>query len=646
MVDLPPFRSRFIRSGRFLGLAIGWIGLGVLPFSVAPGSEETPSERSESRWWEAETAMSEDGRLPVRAKAWWKRAQALKAGESFLVESEAADGGRMLVRREELFLHGGRPFGREAIVWVIDDDGDLPPDAEDGDRDSDCYVVDFDGDGVVDRMVDYMDRDADGRAEEMDVRYYADGQLRLAWFGIDYDGDGHMWDVPVYQYAGDHYFRDDDPKHVDPYDASGDAVIIANKYDPERKQWTPISECPFAWYDTDGDGESEITIRAAAVPLQPYPPKEPDYGNSGFNTSRFEPRLRNIGVVNVRYCVDLADLSSPSHRFHYDLGFNMTGDQVPYEFDGMHQENPLRRPPRAIVCIPHKALRELAEAYPANETGLSWHEYEDDTVTIGPEPRRDEDRRIDGVFWTWSRRFMHDTGGPIQNWNIRREFRPTPSTRRELYYSGVDRRIHLKGATEGWVRVGHLGGSGRPWGEIRYFDTDGDGYFDRWETHRAGVPRPVRVSSVGDARVRELPHDWDELRKLYVGRLLPEALRADRELIAAMSAAQTRRKPEEYLTRALNEAEFDAQKLYVLGIIRESMYLALHEKLATRSKQWLADSASDRSHVNPDHAASVRAWDYARTLSLLDTAYGEGRYRDVAGLLGELEKLDPKAPDG
>jgi hypothetical protein len=323
----------------------------------------------------------------------------------------------------------------------------------------------------------------------------------------------------------------------------------------------------------------------------------------------------------------------------------MTSDRVPYQFDGMYQENPLRRPPRTIVCIPHKALLELAEVYPANQTGFSWHEYEDDTVTIGPEPRRDEDRRIDGVFWTWSRRFMHDTGGPIQNWNIRREFHPAPSTRRELYYSGVDRRIHLRGATEGWIRVGYLGGSGRPLGEIRYFDTDGDGYFDRWETHRAGLPGPVRVSSVGDARIRELPHDWDQLRALYVGELLPEALQANRELIAAMRTLQQDLEPEEYLSRALNEAEFDGQKLYVLGIIRESMYLALRETLATRSKQLLADSASNRSHVNPDHAASVRAWDYARTLSLLDAAYGEGRYRDVARVLGDLQELDPKTTE-
>jgi hypothetical protein len=119
--------------------------------------------------------------------------------------------------------------------------------------------------------------------------------------------------------------------------------------------------------------------------------------------------------------------------------------------------------------------------------------------------------------------------------------------------------------------------------------------------------------------------------------LLPEALQANRELIAAMRRMDKELKAEDYLTRALSDAEFDAQRLYVLGIIRESLYLALHQKLATRGKQLLADSASNRPNVNPAHAASVRAWDHARSLSLLDSAYGEGRYREVVRLLGEFK---------
>ena len=40
-------------------------------------------------------------------------------------------------------------------------------------------------------MVDYLDDDGDGEPDEMDIRYFSDGQLRLAWFGVDLDDDGH-----------------------------------------------------------------------------------------------------------------------------------------------------------------------------------------------------------------------------------------------------------------------------------------------------------------------------------------------------------------------------------------------------------------------------------------------------------------------
>ncbi len=67
---------------------------------------------------------------------------------------------------------------------------------------------------------------------------------------------------------------------------------------------------------------------------------------------------------------------------------------------------------------------------------------------------------------------MENTGGPCQKWNVRREWRGSPTDRRELYYSGVDRRIHLRGATEGWIQVGNFAGQGELF-EIRMLDTDG-----------------------------------------------------------------------------------------------------------------------------------------------------------------------------
>ena len=624
--------SRLFR--RFLAVPAVWCILSsslVVPCSASDQQEPLP-------WWQAETAMGGESTLVLTDRPWWDRAKALAAGEHLLVKSELPGGGQMLVRSERLMRHKQQ----DAIVWVIDDDGDFKPGDTNGDKDNDCYVVDYDRDGKVDRLVDYMDNDHDGQADEMDMRYFSGGQLRRAWFGVDTDRDGHMWNASCYEYRGTTY-SDDTPGHPDPYDGSGDAEIIVNKYDPEQKRWWPISECPFAWYDADGDGESEIIVRVAAIPRQPYPPVEADGGNSHCNSGPFEARLRNIGVGAIRYCVDVTGNSSPEHRVHYDLSLNMTSSQVPYDFDGMNRQNPLRRPPKTMVCLPHKALLELADTYAANQTGFSWFEHPDDTVAIGCPPRTKHDRHQDGVCWTWHRRYMHDTGGPTQYWNIRREFRPDASNKRELYYSQVDRRIHLKGAAEGWIRVGHLGGSGEAWGEIRHFDTDEDGYFDRWEVHRAGSAAPVRVSTVQDPAIRELPHDWKELQEVYTHELLPEALQANEKLMAAMRLVDKDFQPAAYLVTAFEQAQFDTEKLYVQDVIRESQYLALREKLTKQSKEALAASERSSWPLNQARIAdTVRVWETTVTISKLDVAYGEGRYDDTVRLLQELVKPGQK----
>ena len=71
-----------------------------------------------------------------------------------------------------------------------------------------------------------------------------------------------------------------------------------------------------------------------------------------------------------------------------------------------------------------KDLRALSDRYAAAETGFSWHEQHDDTIAIGAPPHEEDDFRWEGVFWIWERRFMENTGGPVQRWNIRREWSP------------------------------------------------------------------------------------------------------------------------------------------------------------------------------------------------------------------------------
>ena len=150
-------------------------------FAVSAGAAESLGlgQGMDGPWWMAETALTKSGGLRLDAKPWWARATALEPGASFTL-----DNGKELVRRESFKDRAGKPV--DAIVWVLDDDEDGSV-QDGGDRDSDCYVADYGRDGAVDRMVDYIDdSDGDNDPDEMDIRYFVDGELRYCWFG-----DGH-----------------------------------------------------------------------------------------------------------------------------------------------------------------------------------------------------------------------------------------------------------------------------------------------------------------------------------------------------------------------------------------------------------------------------------------------------------------------
>ncbi|UCD27339.1 MAG: hypothetical protein JSV03_09420, partial [Planctomycetota bacterium] len=353
-------------------------------------------------WWMQQTALTKEGKLELANRPWWPRAMQLKVDGSFIIDvpvetanaktslSKRVDSpthAQMLVRREQ-FKNRSREV--EAIVWVIDDDVDGSIKTG-GDLDSDCYVVDYGADGVVDRMVDYIDDDNDGDPDEMDIRYFVDGRLRQLWCGLDLDDDSAMWDLAGYEYSGN-FFKSD------PY---GNSMIFMNKFDPVHGRWIPISECPFAFYDTDDDGYSEVVVRVSAVPLTYDAIVNPDYANDARRyRGQWGEEMRRMGMVNIRYSFDVDSLSSEDMPLHYDFGFNLVG-ATPYEFPEMEHFNPRRRPPQVTRVVPHDKLRSICDRYQAQETGFSWHEQHDNTIKIGHGQYADLDFRWEGVFWIW-----------------------------------------------------------------------------------------------------------------------------------------------------------------------------------------------------------------------------------------------------
>ncbi len=580
-------------------------------------------------WWVSETTMDEKAQIDLTQKSWWTKASALQAGEQFILRSDFDDTKMMIVKCEAR----QRNPQQNMLVWIIDDDEDMDSQNPKEDRDSDCYVVDYGCDGMVDRMVDYINDDTDSTPDEMEIRYFIDGSLRRAWFGVDLDDDGQMWDLIDYEYSGD-FFKSD------PY---GNNLIFMNKYNPHSHSWVPISECPFSFYDIDDDNQSETVVRFSAAPLQFDPNIDPDYANSRARyEGRYDSSMEHIGVVNIRYSFDIDGLSSNESPLHYEMGFNMIGEQ-PYQYKNMERTNSLRRPPSTAVCIRWDEVREVADNYPAQQTGFSWMEFSDASLRIGHPSLPQANRRWEGVFWTWHRRIMHNTGGPVQYWNMRREFCGHETSQRELYYSPVDHRIHLKYATEGWLKIGSIEGN-EMIGEVRMYDTNEDGYFDRWEYYENNQAMPYRTSSVTNAQNQDL-NDLKEITEFYNQKIIPNAIQQNKQLIECIKQVPilNNKSIPNFYQSALTQATSPGEKRYILDLIREYWY----RQFQNDAREYAALYFKNERNMNTRRSTEQReqsktAWTYSKQLSNIDALYAKGKFDQAATLFESFNDTYPE----
>ena len=551
------------------------------------------------QWWEQITAPT-NGKLVLTGFKWWPKAQKLKPGEKFFVDVDKDGRPEILVRREE-----------KNLVVIISDGHTMKYGDTDGNRINDCYLVDYGADGVVDRMVDYIDNDGDGVPDEMDIRYYQNGELRYAWMWEDIDKDGKMWDLENYQYSGKPY----------KCDMLGDNHFYLNKYDSKRDAWIPFSECPFAFYDTDGDGRTEIVVRVSASPIGSD--KEHDYANNyKFMWAPMEDYMRNIGNVNVRLSYSIKNADTVTRQYAADMGFTMSGE-VPYQYPDQAYTNPKRRAPKTVQRIPWNKTVEMARNYPARQTGYTWDEYDDND-------------RWEGIFWMWERRIIANTGGPNLKWNKRREYDKNPSNERKIYYSGVDRRIHLFGAQEGWIEVGQIRGSAKI-GEVRMLDTDGNGFFDTWEYDLDNDGVPERTTTVRDEKARMLRLDPKELHDFYTREVLPEAIAENEKLIALLKPLAQDEQASIFLALA-KDCDSAERKRYLLDLAREKLFAKAMVELYRRAKAEEASSNMTNSRSSQhleNQKRSAAWWNYNRNVQDFREAYGAGEYGRAARLLKE-----------
>lgn len=574
-----------------------------LLFTVAALAADLP-------WYMRETGMTPDGRLTFLQKPWWPRAQALKEGESFTLDLNK-DGrpDTLIIRKDGNIIEAIDDSGRAANIW---------------NQASTAYVVSHKGTGLVDRMVVYLDNDGDGKADEMEMRNYQDGYLRYSWFGENYDHDG----LPIFGLNPKtwHYIGGNGPGNK----FRGNVIIYLNKYDPVTKSWLPLSECPFSFRDDNHDGHGDVVLRVSAAPLASLTGPDADYANNySYMWAPQATPLAETGNLNVRfsYNIDPAPRRDPLTRPHYNFGFTMVG-AVPYKYPDMFYTNPRRRPPQTVVRIPWKDTVNTGVNYAARETGFSW----DEARTVW---------RWEGQFWIFERVYLSNTGGPTQRFNMRREYSSRPSGHRRLYYSEADRRYHLLGANEGWMEAGNLVNTQKDL-EFRWFDKDGDGYLDWVEVYQPGRGTPVRASHF-DPRARPVELNREALAAEYNGKILPEAIAADRNFIAVLKKHAASPLAAAYEAEAA-KAEMPERARYCLDIARELLFLKVRDGLVEKNESGpypkgqldrarfksLEPGSLEKGYSLGD---SLRYWQRVRRIEQFTDLYSAGRYHEAARLL-------------
>ena len=567
-------------------------------------------------WWQRETAMSGAGRLTMVGKPWWSRAMMLKEGERFALDLNGDGRPDTIVTR----LNGD-------IVEAIDDTGRA---ADIWNQVNTTYVVSYGGTGLVDRMVSYIDDDHSGHATEVELRYFRDGSLRYAWFGRSYGGDAaKIFALKHWQYAGNDQgsrFR-------------GNAQIYINKYDAKTGTWAPLSECPFSFWDTDHDGRTDVTLRVSATPPESLARNDTDYANNYdymWASDAMPAQQIVAGNMRLSFNIDVRPRTDALDRPHSNFSFTLVGRQ-PYRHSGMEDFNPHRRPPQTTVHTPWSLRWKPALDYPAEQTGFSWDEARTNF-------------RWEGQFWIYERQYLSNTGSPTQRWNMRREYSPKPSSRRELYFSTADERYHLKGATEGWMEAGHLVNDTKDL-ELRWWDSSGRGYLDTLEVYRGTSTKPAWVQNF-DPQPEPAALDIDGLARQYNHTVLPRSIATDRQVIAALKLQVSDELAAQYEVAAAKAASAERER-YCLDIARQLYYLRLREQvMAEEAANPYASQSVDVQRFRdpaPESASgtartytlgdSERYWSQVRTLHHLDQEFANGDFAGFRKTLADLSSV-------
>ncbi|HUU30025.1 MAG TPA: hypothetical protein VM123_19645, partial [archaeon] len=391
------------------------------------------------------------------------------------------------------------------LVKIVDEDGDMYLTGE-GDLDSDLYVADWYGDGTIDRVVDYLDKDGDNDVDEQYLfqwisekypyftpKTYGGKSYCVSWAG-DYGDDNRLWYHTNYEYN----------QWLTEWltDFNGDEMFVCTFYfDFEAGTFTPACEIAFSFYDLDSDSLSEEAVRFEGAKLV---------------------------AENLRYSMDIDNDAHAGNRHDYDFSITSLGPVT------LPESCCIRLDIRGIKTAPvfkWAEMRQFAKMQQWGKTLLTWDENDNN---IDPRPGSMHYERWEGVLNHGSE-FMPQVGGPSCGpYNKRNEIDRDRSGEFRFYYSPVDRRFHLLGAEMGWIKVDY-DYDDRLDMVILIEDTDQNGFFDTWKYDIDGDNDFERICRVPCDTATIYPFDYKTLHEAYLP-VLKKTIDDNRLLITTLKA--------------------------------------------------------------------------------------------------------------
>ncbi len=367
------------------------------------------------------------------------------------------------------------------VVRVMDEDDDL----EDGfepDHDSDLYIADWKGDGTVDSACDYTDRDGDGDVDEM-LLYFptSDKQRMMIWWGDDIGDDNLLWYDIGYTYN----------QRACQYRChfGGDELFCAYTIGLDDAEWLPAFENPFLFYDRDQDGVTEEVIRIGG---------------------------RGDKVENLRYSFDADDDGTPDSPRNFDVSISAHATPEILFDPAVAESRTIRGIPTGRF-LSFTQSPDWARQQVWSNMLLCWVEddlnIDSDGVSEGK--FTDTQERWEGVICKGND-FFKQIGGPSCGLlNKRYEVDDQPAKGISVYFSGVDHRVHLKGADHAWMLV-DFDYDLQPDMRYDYLDTDGDGYIDTWRVDIDMDGTPDEEWKAGGDTAHDIPYTWESMRDTMV----------------------------------------------------------------------------------------------------------------------------------